>query len=89
MFKKKKTLGIEAKPKSVDELNQEYSRNAAELGHKMMLTRNTQNLIEKTQGEMDQHITTMTRIRQQINELPPPTPPTPAPSDAATEGTAP
>lgn len=66
---KKKTLGMETKPKTLEEINQEYSNLAARVGHKTMLAQNTEKLIATTLKEINDDVTQMNTLARQGQAL--------------------
>lgn len=95
MFNKKKpkTLGMEPKPKTLAEINQDYANEAALLGHKMMLVSNTQDQLDEhiaqtekimggAQEEIRGHVKKMSDLRKMANALPQEPHAAPAPAEA-------
>ncbi len=70
LFKKKKKLGFQEKPRSRDEINQEYSHHAAMHGHNVCLMAEAQQKLEEAQKTVDHHLEQMLRIRREGAKLP-------------------
>lgn len=79
MPKKKTALGMDGKPRTQAEIDQEYTQMAAQLGHKYRIAAQIQENIAKIQGEMDQHLARMLFLNHESAMIPKSTP-TEAPS---------
>lgn len=78
--KKQKTLGFEQKPRTREEINQEYNHHAVMLGHGATLIAEVEKNLETLQADQQRHLEATMRLRAEAAKLP-----ADAPAVAATE----
>ncbi len=67
--KKKKTLGFQPKPRTVEEINKEYQQHAILLGHAVRLVQELQEQIDRLEAEQSEHLLAMRRANIAAKEI--------------------
>ncbi len=81
--KKQKNLGFTEKPRTREEINQEYNHHAVMLGHNATLIAEVEKNLETLQADQQRHLEATMRLRVEASKTPEPPKPAEVPASTA------